>query len=160
MSRLYSSPESYAVALESYAVVSASPERGRTEAHRITVSFHAMSSISPTIAFNKDAFPNRRHALPAGPIIQPAKTSLINAHDGFAWRYAAQVFMLRKSSCCVNLQAQYQAFVRFAVESSTASAIALNWTCVLEPFTRRALVSRTLASPVPSYGASNPGPTL
>src|ERR1043166_8449178 len=27
--------------------------------------------------------------------------------------------------CCVSLQAQYQAFVRFAVESSTASAIAL-----------------------------------
>src|ERR1700712_4133670 len=68
--------------------------------------------------------------------------------------------MLRKSSCCVSLQAQYQAFVRFAVESSTASAIALNWTCVLEPFTRRALVSRTLASPVTSYGASNPGPML
>ena len=39
-----------------------------------------------------------------------------------------------------------QAFVRFAVESSTALAIALDWTCVLEPFTRRALVSRTLAS--------------
>jgi hypothetical protein len=27
--------------------------------------------------------------------------------------------------CCVSLQAQYQAFVRFAVESGTASAIAL-----------------------------------
>jgi hypothetical protein len=49
------------------------------------------------------------------------------------------------SVSCVSLQAQYQAFVRFAVESSTALAIALNWTCVLEPFTRRALVSRTLA---------------
>ena len=56
--------------------------------------------------------------------------------------------------CCVSLQAQYQAFVRFAVESSTAPAIALNSTCVLEPFTRRALVSRTLASPASSYGAS------
>jgi hypothetical protein len=89
MSRLYSSPESYAVALESYAVVLASPESGRVEAHRITVSFNSMSSISPTIAFNKDAFPNRRHSLSAGPIIQPAKTSLTIAHDGFAWRYAA-----------------------------------------------------------------------
>jgi hypothetical protein len=39
---------------------------------------------------------------------------------------------------CVSLQAQYQAFVRFAVASSAAlSAIALNRTCVLEPFTRR-----------------------
>jgi len=26
-----------------------------------------MPSISPTIAFNKDAFPNRRHSQPAGP---------------------------------------------------------------------------------------------
>ena len=61
----------------------------------------------------------------------------------------------------VSFQAQYQAFVRFAVGSSAAlSAIALDWTCVLEPFTRRALVSRTLASPVTSYGASNPGPML
>src|ERR1700716_3792010 len=40
----------------------------------------------------------------------------------------------------VSFQAQYQAFVRFAVGSSAAlSAIALNWTCVLEPFTRGGL---------------------
>src|SRR3982074_969569 len=40
----------------------------------------------------------------------------------------------------VIFQAQYQAFVRFAVGSSAAlSAIALNWTCVLEPFTRGGL---------------------
>ena len=61
--------------------------------------------------------------------------------------------------CCVSLQAQYQAFVRFAVESSTAQAIALDWTCVLEPFTRRALDSRTLA-PTRYYGGGNPGPML
>jgi hypothetical protein len=38
-----------------------------------------------------------------------------------------QSFNLPKQAqlCCVSLQAQYQAFVRFAVESSTASAIAL-----------------------------------
>jgi hypothetical protein len=63
-------------------------------------------------------------------IIQPAKTSLTVLRD----------------CCCVSLQAQYQAFVRFAVESSTAPAIALDSTCVLEPFTRRALASRTLVS--------------
>jgi hypothetical protein len=40
----------------------------------------------------------------------------------------------------VSFQAQYQAFVRFAVGSSAAlSAIALKWTCVLEPFTRGGL---------------------
>jgi len=48
------------------------------------VPFNFMSSISPTIAFNKDAFPNRRRSVPAGPIIQPAKTSLVIEHDGFA----------------------------------------------------------------------------
>jgi hypothetical protein len=40
----------------------------------------------------------------------------------------------------VNFQAQYQAFVRFAVASSAAlSAIALYLTCLLEPFTRGGL---------------------
>jgi hypothetical protein len=42
-----------------------------------------MSSILPTIAFNKDAFPNRRRLQPAGPNHSPAKTSLIIEHDGF-----------------------------------------------------------------------------
>jgi hypothetical protein len=61
MSCLYSSPENYAVA------VIASPDSARAWAHRITMPFHFMSSILLTIAFNKDAFPNRRHSLPAGP---------------------------------------------------------------------------------------------
>jgi len=41
-----------------------------------------------------------------------------------------QSFTLPKQAqlCCVSLQAQYQAFVRFAVESCTASAIALKQT--------------------------------
>jgi hypothetical protein len=61
MSRLYSSPEGYAVA------VVASSDVARAEAHRIAMPFNFMSSVSPTIAFNKDAFPNRRHRQPAGP---------------------------------------------------------------------------------------------
>jgi hypothetical protein len=61
MSRLYSSPESYAVA------VVASSDVAHAEARRIAMPFNFMSSVSPTIAFNKDAFPNRRHSLPAGP---------------------------------------------------------------------------------------------
>jgi hypothetical protein len=55
---------------------------------------------------------------------------------------AASIILLAKQAqvSCVNIQAQYQAFVRFAVRSSAAlSAIALNWTCVLEPFTRGGL---------------------
>ncbi len=82
----------------------------------------------PSRSANTRSPTSRVHRAP-DQIIQPAKTSLTVLRD----------------CCCVSLQAQYQAFVRFAVESSTASAIALNWTCVLEPFTRRALVSRTLA---------------
>jgi hypothetical protein len=40
----------------------------------------------------------------------------------------------------VSFRAQYQAFVRFVVGSSVAlKAIALNWTCVLEPFDRSGL---------------------
>jgi hypothetical protein len=38
-----------------------------------------------TIAFSKDAFPNRRHAFARlDQIIQPAKTSPIALRDGFA----------------------------------------------------------------------------
>jgi hypothetical protein len=49
------------------------------------VPFKFMSSISPTIAFSKDAFPNRRPTIrPPDQIIQPAKTSLIVLRDGFA----------------------------------------------------------------------------
>jgi hypothetical protein len=43
--------------------------------------FKFLSSISPTVAFNKDAFPNRRHSQPAGPNHSPAKTSPKAARD-------------------------------------------------------------------------------
>jgi hypothetical protein len=43
-----------------------------------------MSSISPTIAFSKDAFPNRRRAFAGRTNLQPAKTSLAVLRDGFA----------------------------------------------------------------------------
>jgi hypothetical protein len=40
----------------------------------------------------------------------------------------------------VSFQAQYQAFVRSAVKAAQlCKAIALNWTCVSEPFTRGGL---------------------
>jgi len=63
--------------------------------------------ISPTLAFNKRRVPQAQ-ALIAGD----------------------QSFTLPKQAklCCVSVQAQYQAFVRFAVESCTASAIALKQT--------------------------------
>src|SRR5215207_126996 len=53
-----------------------------------------------------------------------------------------QANLIAQGFCCVSLQAQYQAFVHVAVESGTA--IALEWTCVLEPFNRRAFRCWTL----------------
>jgi hypothetical protein len=47
--------------------------------------FRFLSSISPTIAFSKDAFPNRRRTFACRTkSIQLAKTSLIVLRDGFA----------------------------------------------------------------------------
>jgi hypothetical protein len=50
--------------------------------------FKFVSSISPTIAFNKDAFPNRRHSQPAGPNHSPAKTSPKAARDQALFKQA------------------------------------------------------------------------
>ena len=72
------------------------------------------------VAVNKDAFPN-----------SPADAA--GCIKSFRLPKQAQVFR-------VIFQAQCQAFVRFAVGGSAAlSAIALKWTCVLEPFTRGGL---------------------
>jgi hypothetical protein len=47
--------------------------------------FEFMSSMSPTIAFSKDAFPNRpRISRVPDQIVQPAKISLIVLRDAFA----------------------------------------------------------------------------
>jgi hypothetical protein len=78
------------------------------------------TQILPYVAVNKDALPN-----------SPADAA--GCLKSFRLPKQAQVSR-------VSFQAQYQAFVRFAVGSSAAlSAIALNWTCVLEPFTRGGL---------------------
>jgi hypothetical protein len=75
--------------------------------------------ILPYVAFNKDAFPNCRH--------------IASRTKSFSLPKQAQVSH-------VSFQAQYQAFVHFAVWSSAAlSAIALKWTWLLEPFTRGGL---------------------
>jgi hypothetical protein len=74
MSRLYCSSEN-AVA------VVASPDQARRYAHRIAMPSRFMSSISPTIAFNKDAFPNRRRSTPAEPNHSTDKISPIVAQN-------------------------------------------------------------------------------
>jgi hypothetical protein len=88
---------------------------GRPQARRITAQF-SFTEILPYVAISKDAFPNSASFCRRLLLAKQAQVS------------------------CVSIQAQYQAFVRFAVRSSAAlSAIALNWTCVLEPFTRGGL---------------------
>jgi hypothetical protein len=90
MSCLYSSPWIVVIALARNAA--------RFYARRITVPFNSRSNV-PTVAFNKDAFPNRRH--------------LADWTKSFSLPKQAQVSR-------VSFQAQYQAFVRFAVGSSAA----------------------------------------
>jgi hypothetical protein len=123
MSCLYSSPD--VKNLKSKASELASDTRhhrraarfGRPQARRITAQFSS-TEILPYVAISKDAFP----------------TAQASAGDRIN-RLAKQAQV-----SCVSIQAQYQAFVRFAVRSSAAlSAIALDWTCVLEPFTRGGL---------------------
>jgi hypothetical protein len=114
--------------------------RTARSARRIeSAQFHTDFSY---VAVNKDAFPN-----------SPA--SVAGCIKSFRLPKQAQV-------SSVSFQAQYQAFVRFAVGSGAASkAIALKGTCVLEPFTRGGLsLLRTLAFTRSVYGASNPGPML
>ncbi|MET0710031.1 MAG: hypothetical protein ABWY82_24785 [Tardiphaga sp.] len=97
--------------------------------------------VLPSFAFNKHAFPNRRLVVPAGP--------------NHSTRRNKARFL------CVISEAQYQAFVRFAVASSAAlSAIALVLTCLLEPFTRTGSLARILASSRQTTGRANPEPML
>jgi len=141
MSCLYSSPEvtslklialkllTWSLALRSVALNSRSrlAAIGARHVHRIAMLFNSTQILS-YVAINKDAFPS-----------SPAHVA--GCTESFRLPKQAQV-------CRVSFQAQYQAFVRFAVKSSAAlSAIALNWTCVLEPFNRGGLsFLRTLAS--------------
>jgi hypothetical protein len=93
--------------------------RARLTRDLIAVQFNS-TQISPYVAVNRDALPN-----------SPAE--IAGCLKSFRLPKQAQVF-------CVIFQAQYQAFVHFAVGSSAAlSAIALKKTCVQEPFTRGGL---------------------
>jgi hypothetical protein len=119
MSCLYSSPEVISLEVFSFGWSSSSSLRSATRyAHRVAVQSNS-TQILP-YAVNKDAFPNSpAHGAGCIESIRLPKQAQISR---------------------VIFQAQYQAFVRFAVGSSAAlSAIALNWTCVLEPFTRGGL---------------------
>jgi hypothetical protein len=129
MSCLYSSPEVTSLKLIALKLLTwkglALNRRSRLaairtrHAHRIAMPFNSTQILS-YVAINKDAFPN-----------SPA--NIAGRTESFRLPKQAQVYR-------VSFQAQYQAFVRFAVISSAAlSAIALNWTCVLEPFNRGGL---------------------
>jgi hypothetical protein len=94
----------------------------------------------PYVAVSKDAFPT-----------SPADVA--GRINSFRLPQQAQV-------SSVNLQAQYQAFVRFAVASGAAlySHRAQKDLRFGTFHQERALALRTLASTVLFYGASNPGP--
>jgi hypothetical protein len=109
-------------------------------ARRIETAAYFFHTELPFVAVNKDAFPT-----------SPARV---------AGRIKSVRLPKQAQVSSVILQAQYQAFVHFAVESSAAFfAIALKGTCVLEPFTQGGLSFESLQPrSVSSYGASNPGP--
>jgi hypothetical protein len=97
-------------------VIVAALDAGCVARSRIAMQSNSASILS-YVAFNKDALPTRQRIKPAGP-------------QSFSLPKQAQVFSR-------EFQAQYQAFVRFAVVGSAAlSAIALDMTCLLEPFSR------------------------
>jgi hypothetical protein len=66
MSRLYSSPEVTWISYLNFEVRPECPFMARRTfaLHRIAAPFETMP-ISPTFAFNKDAFPNRQRSPPA-----------------------------------------------------------------------------------------------
>ncbi|HEX9360409.1 MAG TPA: hypothetical protein VF922_02510 [Bradyrhizobium sp.] len=101
------------------------------------------TQILPYVAVNKTRSPTVQRMPLAASVIPPAKS------------IQAQV-------SSVAFQAQYQAFVRFAVEAAQLSkAIARNQDLRFGTFhSGRALALRTLASTRSIYGASNPGPML
>ena len=111
--------------------------------------FRFMSSISPTIAFSKDAFPNRLRTFARRTklfsVPKPAYSSCVTA---------SRKQLLRKSSSA------NQAFVRFTVESSTAPAIALNSTCFRNLSSGGLSFRELWPHPHRLTGASNPGPML
>src|SRR5882757_7208112 len=144
MSCLYSSPELLpwiALRLNRLTPESSHADAARAHAHRITMPSESVP-MPPAIAFNK-----RR--VPHPPAFHRQRTKSFNLPKQA--EAIAQCFCY-EGFCCVSLQAQYQAFVHVAVESSTA--IALEWTCVLEPFNRRASVSGLY--PPQTCGASDP----
>src|ERR1700720_4454255 len=112
MSCLYSSPEVVSLELLALKLIALDCRHGRFarsgthHAHRVAVQFNSRQ-ILPYVAVSKDAFPN-----------SPANGA--GCIKSFRLPKQAQVSR-------VSFQAQYQAFVRFAVGSSAAlSAIALN----------------------------------
>jgi hypothetical protein len=165
MSRLYSSPEVTSVEVTSPEVTSlgklqASDCRYRRRFAHCGTRHARRIAIAAHFQFHKDFVVRRvqQRRVPQPPALVAGRIKSFSLPNKPILP-SAGIFR-------VIFQAQYQAFVRFAVGSSAAlSAIALNWTCVLEPFTPGGLSLRELwPSPVISlrgiYGAINPGPML
>ena len=140
MSCLYSSPELLLVGLLDYLVPGwKSPGRGAL-----------MHTDPDAVQIRSDAADHR--------VQQKTRSPTASAHRRRTKSFTLpkQARSLAQGSCCVRLllrnsSSAIQAFVHVAVESGTV--MALEWTCVLEPFNRRAC-----RLPGPICGASNPGP--
>ena len=93
--------------------------------HRITMPFSSLSRrFRQPSRSTKTRSPTSGVHSPAG----PNHSACQNQPNRLARR-------LRVTNCCVSLQAQYQAFVRFTVESSTALSYCAQFDLLLEPFT-------------------------
>ena len=118
-----------------------------------------MSSISPTVAFNKDAFPTRRHSQPAGPNHSPAKTSPKGPQSSACLSKpcvtASRDCFLHKSSSAIS------GFRSLCGREQHSSQLLRSigpafWNLSLGGLSLREL----WPPPVITYGAGNPGPML
>jgi hypothetical protein len=152
MSCLYSSPEVTSVELLAVKLIALKLQALNCRHRRLVRSGtpHARPDRS-AVRFHTD-FAVRRRQQRRVPQQSSGRRWL---HQSFRLPKQAQVFT-------VAFQAQYQAFVRFAVKAAQLSkAIALNQDLRFGTFhSGRALALRTLASTRSIYGASNPGPML
>ena len=139
MSCLYSSPEVIGFEVASLEVVGLEVSSREITNRESTKLGLPSSSLRPERRLTRTE--SRHHSIPRRFTVHRDQQRRVPRQSS-AFRRLLKSIRLPKQAqlSCVSFQAQYQAFVRFAVGSSAAlSAIALNWTCVLEPFTRGGL---------------------
>ena len=102
MSCLYSSPESYAVALESYGVALASPRPARACAHRITMSSNFLAVQFHVVGFANHRVQQRRVPQPPAFTASRTKSFSLPKPAGSSSMTASRDGLLRKSSSAIS----------------------------------------------------------